>query len=298
MLEAPVSSPATTYEDGLAKARAIMARDDARIGPTAHTTLLDRGSRAPWCAVLFHGFTNHPGQFAQLGAQIHAAGANVLIPRMPYHGYADRMTDAIKNLTAKELLKISYEAVDAATGLGERVAVAGLSMGGSISAHLAQYRSDVATSVPIAPDFGLLKLPRWALAVLAPLALALPNVFLWWDPRIKEAQLPKTAYPRFSTHALMQTVLIGSAVYRMANRAPAKAARIATVVNAHDPAVSNEVTLQVVRRWQRLHSSGIEYAELTDLPKNHDIIDPENPQARTDLVYPKILEALALSSRA
>lgn len=296
MLAPPVSSPATDHASGLAKAQAIMARDDARIGPTAKTILLDSGRRAPWCVVLFHGFTNHPGQFAEFAAQLHARGASVLVPRMPLHGYADRMTDAIKSLTAEMLLACAYQAVDAATGLGERVAVAGLSMGGSICAYLGQDRADVATSMPIAPDFGLLNLPRWALDVLSPLALALPNVFLWWDPRVKEHQLPKTAYPRFSTHALMQTVRIGSAVFAAAKREPARAARIATVVNTHDPAVSNEVTLQVVRRWQRLRSSGIEYVELTDLPENHDIIDPENPLARTELVYPKLIEVLNLSS--
>jgi alpha-beta hydrolase superfamily lysophospholipase len=271
-----------------------MARDDARIGPTAKTLLLDHGARTPWSVVLFHGFTNHPGQFAQFAAQLHARGANVLVPRMPLHGYADRMTDALKSLTAEMLLACSYESVDAAVGLGERVAVAGLSMGGSISAYLGQYRADIATSMPIAPDFGLLNLPRWALDVLAPIVLAIPNFFLWWDPRAKENQLPKTAYPRFSTHALMQTVRIGSAVYHAANREPARAGRIATVVNTHDPAVSNAVTLQVVRRWQRLRAGGIEYVELTDLPENHDIIDPENPLARTDLVYPKLIDVLAI----
>ena len=294
MLAPPASSPAADYTDGVSKAQLIMARDDARIGPTAKTLLLDHGTRTPWSVVLFHGFTNHPGQFAQFATQLHALGANVLVPRMPLHGYADRMTDALKSLTAEMLLECSYQSVDAAAGLGERVAVAGLSMGGSISAHLGQYRADVATSMPIAPDFGLLNLPRWALDVLAPIVLALPNVFLWWDPRAKENQLPKTAYPRFSTHALMQTVRIGSAAYHAANREPARTGRIATVVNTHDPAVSNAVTLQVVRRWQRLRAGGIEYVELTDLPENHDIIDPENPLARTDLVYPKLIEVLAL----
>ncbi len=294
MLAPPASSPAAGYADGLAKARVIMARDGARIGPTAKTLLLDHGTQAPWSVVLFHGFTNHPGQFAQFAAQLHALGVNVLVPRMPLHGYADRITDALKSLTAEMLLECSYQAVDAAVGLGERVAVAGLSMGGSISAYLGQYRDDVATSMPIAPDFGLLNLPRWALDVLAPIMLALPNFFLWWDPRAKENQLPKTAYPRFPTHALMQTVRIGSAVYAAARTQASRATRIATVVNTHDPAVSNGVTLQVVRRWQRLRSSGIEYVELTDLPENHDIIDPENPQARTDLVYPRLIEVLAL----
>jgi alpha-beta hydrolase superfamily lysophospholipase len=294
MLAPPVSAPAGSYDEGMARLRPIMDRDDERIARNARTALYLHGTRAPWSVVLFHGFTNHPGQYVDFAPELYVLGANVVVPRMPFHGYADRMTDALKALTAEMLIATAYEAVDAAAGLGERVAVAGISMGGSISAYLAQYRADVATSMPIAPDFGLLKLPRWALDVLCPVVLALPNVFFWWDPRIKEKQVPKTAYPRFPTHALMQTVRIGSAVYRAANHEPARAARIATVVNTHDPAVSNSVTLEVVRRWQRFRSSGIEYIELTDLPENHDIIDPENPQARTGLVYPKLIDALAI----
>ena len=296
MLAPPVSSPAASYNDGIVRLHAMMDRDDERIERSARTALYVHGARAPWSVVLFHGFTNNPGQYVDFAPELFVLGVNVVVPRMPLHGYADRMTDALKSLTADMLLATAYEAVDAAAGLGERVAVAGISMGGSISAHLAQYRPDVATAMPIAPDFGLLKLPRVLLDVLVPIVLALPNFFLWWDPRVKANQRPKAAYPRFSTHALMQTVRIGDAVYRAAKREPARAARIASVVNTHDPAVSNALTQEVVHRWQRHHSSGIEYVELNDLPENHDIIEPDNPLARTDVVYPKLIETLALHS--
>ncbi len=272
----------------------MMDRDDDRIAVNARTALYLHGARAPWSLVLLHGFTNHPGQYLDFAPQFYVLGVNVIVPRMPLHGYADRMTDALKSLTAEMLLEAAYEAVDAAAGLGERVAVAGISMGGSLAAHLAQYRPNVATSMPIAPDFGLLKLPRWALDLIVPIVLALPNFFLWWDPRLKENQRPRTAYPRFPTHALMQTVRIGSAVYRAAKRGAPSASRIATVVNTHDPAVSNSVTQAVVERWRHRRASGIEYIELTDLPENHDIIEPDNPLARTELVYPKLIEVLAL----
>jgi len=296
MLAVPASSPASSYDEGIARLKAIMDRDDERVERSARTALYVHGARAPWSIVLFHGFTNNPGQYVDFAPQLMVLGVNVVVPRLPLHGYADRMTDALKSLTAEMLLASAYEAVDAAAGLGDRVAVAGISMGGSISAHVAQYRPDVATSLPIAPDFGLLKLPRWVLDVLVPIVLALPNFFLWWDPRVKENQLPKTAYPRFPTHALMETVRIGSAVYAAARTRAPRAERIATVVNTHDPAVSNDVTRHVVDRWRRRRAAGIEYVELTNLPANHDIIDPENPLARTDLVYPKLIEILALHS--
>ncbi len=291
-----IASPSRTYDDALARLRTMRQRDDARIAPVARTALFDRGSRVPWCVVLFHGLTNHPGQFAELAPQIYELGVNVLVPRMPLHGYADRMTDALAHLTSDMLLRKAYEAVDIATGLGERVAVLGISIGGLLCAYLAQFRSDVATSVPVAPDFGLLQLPRFATSMLAAVVNVLPNMFLWWDPRVKEAQLPKDAYPRFSTHALMQTVKIGNAVYAAARREAPLAARIATVVNTLDPAVNNAVTKRVVDEWKSFRDSGIEYVELTGLPRNHDIIDPGNPFARTDVVYPKLIEILELHS--
>jgi pimeloyl-ACP methyl ester carboxylesterase len=214
------------------------------------------------------------------------------VPRMPYHGYADRMTTAIAALTAEELVATTYEAVDAAAGLGRDVAVMGISMGGLLSAYVAQYRDDVAHAVPIAPDFGILHWPRVTTSVAASLARALPNLFLWWDPRVKAAQRPSTAYPRFSTHALMQTLRIGDDVYIDAATDAPKAPRITTVSNAADPAINNAATQQTVERWRRRRSLGIESIVYADLPKNHDIIDPDNPLARTDVVYPRLLDIL------
>ena len=46
------------------------------------------------------------------------------------------------------------------------------------------------------------------------------------------------------------------------------------------------------RNWRGFGKGGIVYRELTDLPTNHDIIEPDNPLARTGLVYPVLLDAL------
>ncbi len=294
MLVAPTADPSASFDDAVLRAKAMTARDDNRVIPTARTTLLQHGVRTPWAVVLFHGLTNHPGQYAQFAPLLHAAGASVFVPRMPYHGYADRLSTDIAALTAEQLIGAAYEAVDVACGLGERVAALGISMGGLQCAYLGQFRADVSTSVPIGPDFGLLQLPHGATSLLARVMRAVPNMFLWWDPRVRAAQRPKTAYPRFSTHALMQTVRIADAVYDAAPMVPAKAARIASVANRVDPAVNNEVTREVVSQWRALRSDGIEYIELGGLPENHDIIDPDNPLARTDLVYPKLIDILKL----
>lgn len=92
----------------------------------------------------------------------------------------------------------------------------------------------------------------------------------------------------------MQTIRIGDAVYEEAKLTAPLAKRITTVVNRVDPAVNNEVTQEVVSFWEETRTSGIEFIEYRDLPENHDIIDPDNAQARTELVYPRLIEALHL----
>ena len=266
--------------------------DPSQVAPYAQPMRLDHGTKAPLCVVLFHGLTNNPHQYGALAPQIFARGANVLVPRMPFHGYADRLTDALAHLTAGGLIAAANAAVDEAKSMGERVAVLGISMGGLLCAQLAQHRSDVALSVPIAPDFGLLHFPRWLTGALDALFMALPNYFLWWDPRVKADLVPDTAYPRFATHALFQTLRIGNGVYEAAKTAPAAAGRIVTIVNPNDPAVNNAAVKQVADRWRRLRGDAVEYVEFEGLPVNHDIIDPGNPEARIDVVYPRLIEIL------
>ncbi len=170
--------------------------------------------------MLLHGFTNHPGQYRLFAPLLFDRGVNVLVPRMPEQGDRDRMTRRLAKLTAEALLARASEAVDIACGLGERVCVAGISSSGLLCSYFGQYRADVARAIPISPVFAILKLPYWLNVILEHAALALPNRFLWWDPRERERQQPATAYPQFPTHALAQTMRIGDEVYSACRREP------------------------------------------------------------------------------
>jgi esterase/lipase len=294
MIALPASRPASGYAEALERARAFMALDDDTILPQARTALLDHGERTPLAIVCFHGITNNPAQYKELAPMLYERGANVFVPRMPEHGDRNRMTERMSKLTAEAVLASAGEAVDVACGLGERVGVTGISMGGMLSAYFGQYRS-VAVAVPVAPDFALVQLPYGVSRLFAGIFRRLPNFSFWWDPRARDHQRPVTAYPRCSTHALMQTLRIGDDVYRAAKARAPLAERIVAVVNRCDPAVNNEVTAEFCAQWSAWNRSSVSYVELRNLPENHDIIDPENPRARTDLVYPKLLEALQLS---
>lgn len=292
MLAKPSVDPATSYEQACERVRRFQAYDDERILPEARTTLLDHGRCTELAVVLLHGFTNHPGQYRAFAPMVYARGANVFIPRMPEQGDRDRMSRRLARLTAESLLDRASEAVDIACGLGERVCVAGISSSALVCAYFAQYRADVSRAIAIAPVFAMLKLPYWVSVAASRMMLVLPNTFLWWDPRLRENQHPATAYPQFPTHALAQTMRIGQDVYGASKRQPYASGCVNLVTNAHDPAVNNAVSEQVVRRWQRQRSSGVSSYEFIDLPVNHDIIDPDNPRARTDVVYPKLLELI------
>jgi len=290
----PASNPAQSYEDGLELARAFMARDGADILPAARTALLEHGRRTPLAVVLLHGYTNNPAQYAGFAPMLFRRGVNVFVPRMPEHGDRNRLTDRIARLTATTLVQRVFEALDVAAGFGQRIGVLGISMGGTLAAYVAQHLT-VAIAVPVAPDFALLELPYPVSRFVSRVMSALPNVFIWWDPRARALHRPMTAYPRFSTRALAQTLLIGDEVYAAARQRRARADRIVTIVNRCDPAVNNEVTRQISLEWSGWNPDGVEYVELRRLPENHDIVDPENPLARTELVYPRLLKALGVA---
>jgi alpha-beta hydrolase superfamily lysophospholipase len=291
VLQAPRVNPARSYAEALERVKAMQALDDEHILPQARTALHDHGAPAPLSVLLLHGFTNHPGQYREFAPMLFERGANVFIPRMPEQGDRNRMTRRIGRLTAESLLERASQALDIACGLGERVCVAGISSSGLLCAYFAQYRSDVARTIPIAPVFSILKMPYWLSASVAQIVLHVPDMFLWWDPRVREQQRPSTAYPQFSTHALAQTIRIGDEVYRDSRRQPFCARSVVMLTNKNDPAVNNDVTRRVLRRWQR-RRDGADLYEFGDLPRNHDIVEPDNPNARTDIVYPKLLELI------
>ena len=291
------NNPAATYAEALGRVRAMQALDDASILDIGRTTLHDHGNKTPLAVVLLHGFTNHPGQYREFAPMVFERGHNVFIPRLPEQGDRNRMTTRMANLTPQALLATANEAVDIAQGLGDRVVALGISTSGLLCAHIAQYRSDVARSIPVSSVFAVLRFNSSLNATLAKVVLWLPNFFVWWDPRNKEEELPKTGYPRFPTHALMGALSIGFQVERDAKTQPIAARSVVSVTNAKDPAVNNDVTNDVVANWRRLAPGRVDSYTFTALPVNHDIIDPENAVPRTDIVYPKLLELIEETPR-
>jgi hypothetical protein len=284
-------APARSYAEAKGRIERFKALDrDPRILPQAYTQLYDCGERTPLAVVLLHGLTNHPGQFVQFAPLVRELGANVFVPRLPEQGDRDRMTTRLENLTAEMLLASAGEAVDIACGLGERVCVLGISTSALLCAYFVQHRADVAHAIAVSPVFALLKFPYPASRLIGGAMRRLPNAFIWWDPRNKENIMPPTGYPRFSTHALGDCLLLADDVWDASRAEPFAGGRATVLTNERDPAVNNRAADGVALAWQRYRRETTQAYRFTDLPEDHDIIDPQNATPRTDIVYPVLMQ--------
>ena len=274
--------------------RVLQARDDSTILPLGRTTLYEHGAPAQTAVVLFHGFTNCPQQYDLFAQRLHAGGCNVLIPRLPEHGDRNRMTTRLEHMTAAQLTSTANDAVAAARGLGRRLVVSGLSLGGVLAAWLATQRDDIDLCVCLAPAFGIDHL-WYPLNVYASVAMrAMPaSTYVWWDPRLKERITPSHAYPRYPLRALGECYLIGE--WTIGAQAPFPGAgRVRTVfaLNPKDPAVNNAVTVELSQRWRQSGVIASSEVWLEGFPAMHDVIEPENPHECIERCYPPLLDLI------
>ncbi len=291
-MTAPVS---TSFDASLAAARHLMRQEQAspRINPACHSIVLEHGRRTPRAVAFMHGITSSPVQFRDLGALFHSRGYNVFIPRMPRHGYADRLTRDHANLTAAEFTAYANQTVEIARGLGDHLTIAGLSVSGTLAAWCAQFRPDVDLAVALAPAFAPHLVPARLVPGLARLGKQLPNVFVWWDIRQRGRIGPACSYPRFATHAMAEAFDLAGEIYRAAKNRPPACAQILVITNPRDMAVNNNATGAVIRRW-RSHATGRvrEYAFASELGPVHDFIGAYQPTARVDYVYPILFDLI------
>ncbi len=287
-------NPVEDYQVALQRIDALKAQDDETINPKSYSQLMTHGYKTKRVVVWFHGYTNSPAQFTELGKLCFDQGANVFIPRAPYHGYKDRLAHALSKLTAEKLIAYADTAVDIASGLGDHIIVGGLSMGGVITAWLAQQRVDISRAIVIAPAFGGRVIPTSATRLFTEVMLVIPNLFRWWDPKSMDfTSEPLHAYPRFSTRGLAHIFRLGFAVQAMARQGEPHCPSIWMVTNANDMAVNNEISLEVAQFWSENAVTSIHaYSFPAELNLLHDLIDPLQPRQKVDQVYPVLMEMI------
>lgn len=286
--------PPPTYEQAMAELRAMLAEPLPEVSPEGRPVLLEHGYQTERVFVLLHGLSNAPRQFSALGRQLFERGHNVLIPRLPYHGEKDRMTESWAKLSAEQMLESANRATDLARGLGKKVTVAGLSINGTVVAWMGQNRSDLDQAVLMAPFLAPAGTPGWMVAPMQRAMLRLPNFFFWWNPVLKEKNPgPPYAYPRFPTRVIGETMFLGVEVLGQSKREAPKSPSILVITTASDLAASNAQTASLVANWRAHRPAGIETFEFPKSDKvGHDFIDPHQPDQRVDFVYPKLMEML------
>jgi pimeloyl-ACP methyl ester carboxylesterase len=291
----PAPDQVQSYDQALGRVEVVQSQERANleINPTCYTRLLTHEQKTDRVIVFLHGFTSCPEQFAQLGNEFFRRGYNVYIPRLPGHGYNDRLGEALKGVTPEQMAAFAMSSVDIAQGLGDHVTVSGLSGGGALTAWLAQERQDIDLAVPMAPFLGVGFVPTPQNQPFANMLYHLPDFFQWWDPVHKEGNplAAPYAYVRYPLHALDDFLVLGFSTRRAAQDAPPAAGKILLITNAADLSVNNHLNERIVSIWQEhpgMQVDAYEFTKEMDLP--HDLITPTRRGNRVDLIYPILLD--------
>ena len=296
------AEPASSYDAAMVLADDLRAADHDGVAPVCRTKVLDHGERTARSVVLLHGFTNCPQQFSALADAYAEAGYSVVVPRLPGHGEADRLTTAPSEVGPAQLAETGDRAVDVAAGLGEEVTVVGLSGGGTLAGWLASERDEVATAVLMAPLVAPKTLPEPAVAPVARASRLIPDVYVWWDRDQKEElDDPPYAYPRFSVRSLGAFLALGRDTQRTDPGRGTPLERLVVVVNENDAAVSNAGVYHVEGQLEQLLRLDVEGVDRVDhvFPAEagfrHDIVDPAGENAEhLDEIYPVLGGLLGL----
>jgi alpha-beta hydrolase superfamily lysophospholipase len=181
------------YSEGIRIAQTIRGLDGPNVSPRCHTCLYTHGRRVERSLVLLHEFPNCPQQMDELGRLFFERGWNVFIPRYPRHGYKDHADGSIAELRAEHYMAVANRAAEAGAGLGRRLTVARVGLGGILAGVLARERRDIDRAVLVRPALGLRRLPGSPL-VLARAYAALLRLSL--RPRPEPPSRPITTGPR------------------------------------------------------------------------------------------------------
>jgi alpha-beta hydrolase superfamily lysophospholipase len=280
------SQPARDYDTAVARAR-LFQRGDSIATTSGRSVLRVHGHRTPRAFVLFHGLTNSPYQFRDLADSIYDAGDNVFVPRLPWHALPGGTQRELARITATALRGVADTSVDIASGLGDTIIVFGLSLGGTMAAWVAQFRS-VDHVVIVAPALGVSHVTALLETPLMNLGLRLPN-YAHDDPA---DPLRPDRMPGWCSRGIAQMMALGLAARRRAGDSAPRTSAIRMLVNAHDETVNRTLIDDLVASW-RAKGAAVETYELADtLRLPHDVVDPTEPGAKPSVTEPVILALL------
>ena len=260
----------------------LQARDDAEpdVAPAMRSQIF-AGVAGAGAVILLHGLTASPPAWRAVAEELAARGRTVIVPRLLLHGHADRMTTALRGIRVRPLVDDVAAIVRAVAELGEDMTIAGHSLGATLALDAASYGPAATRVVAVAPFLGIAGVPHelhpallWAMALV-------PNIFLWWDPVLRERLEPLHGYPRYPLVALRAGLAIADRARDDAHRAP-RVRAIDIVINDGETSVNNRTAQRLADDWRKAGAS-IAVHRLSGLGWSHDIIEPVKPPAQRAL---------------
>jgi len=294
-----VARPAASYDGALKRFAEIEAAEASLpLAPEGKSRLFTHGHKTGRVFVLLHGLTNCPEQFVPLAKILFASGANVVIPRARYAGFADRMNDVQGLQSGQDLLDQAAEGLDIAAGLGDRISLAGLSGSAVAAAWMAEHREGIESVLVMSPFFSLYGYPVPVIDALSAVLSKAPNFYMWWNNALQEKNPgPSYAYPRYGTRCMADTVQLSRAV--RSSSGPLKAGRMDILTTGTDVGANNALTGELASEWADKNPARVtafQFPATDGVP--HDMVDPNQPDAKIGLTYPVILERLGVSPAA
>jgi len=291
-LEVAEASPATSYDEAVDQFN-DWASDETDLGvfEPCRSGLYSTGEPTDVSVVLLHGLTNCPRQFEEIATELQSDGYNVVVLRAPDHGLADPSGDAVgdvslvSDFTAEDLIEWSDASIDIASGLGGKVRVLGLSMGGTAAAWSAQFR-DVDRVVTVAPALALARLPGFANKPFANFFARVPPL------SIRVAGDLDHSYAGENTRAAAEMLLLGRAVRSEAATTAPATDDITVIANGADEQVRNEDIAALAEDWANNGAAVRTFTFPISLGLVHDVVDAQQPLQQTDLTWPLLITSL------
>ncbi len=291
---APSIDPATDRRAALAKLAELTAAD-AELPEATRSRLLEPDAAALVTIVIWHGFTNAPSQFAAVGETLRDAGYRVLLPRMPHHGLPDLLNRELSTLTEAELVAHADACIDIAAGLGEEVWVVGLSAGGIMAAWAAATRGEVSRALIMAPLVAPKGFPMPAVRLCVKFPRIVPRMYLWWDPRVKDALTDDNspyAYPGFPLPGVVPFLHLSESLFDGTVAVGHRLERVVVVTNQRDLAVRQDAAADFAAEVFAGSAGYFGEAHIDpELHWTHDFVDPWSPAAGTTEQVTAILRA-------
>jgi esterase/lipase len=276
-----------------------LADPNQEVDSQCQDQLYDHGQKTKKSILIYHGFTSCPKQFQELGKEFYKLGYNVYIPRLSYHGLSDKLNSKFENLSSRDLSNDVKSSLEIALGIGEEVDVVGISAGGVLASWTGINSVKVKNVEVIAPMYAPSGYKTWSMYGVSNYIALKPNEYRWWNDNIKEkvTQGPLHAYPRYSSKAANAFLRISNQVYkdlstRTTNNSKSDKNFVLVTLQNHK-AVSNETANDITNLVdQKTYFNITKYEFGTNLDLDHDVIDPFQPKAKTQIVYPKLIELL------